>query len=123
MFKVISMILSPKIKEPEASEKTRQTPSQNPETEKEVVIDRMVRMRARITSQNLKALKVPESCEDEKENRKDIISKGRDMDPARPSEAFTSRGKKERARRMGSVARDWQERVSHLPGFDVDPYA
>lgn len=115
MFKVISMILCPA---PESAE---------PE-EMEAVRDRMARMRARTTSQNLQALKLPETESDSSSSsdaqeitRTDIISRGRDIDPSRSSGAFTFRGKEERARRMGSLVRDWHDRVSHLPGFEVDP--
>ncbi|MCA9804295.1 MAG: hypothetical protein KC777_20140 [Cyanobacteria bacterium HKST-UBA02] len=111
MFKVISMIFSPA---PESAE---------PE-EMEAVRGRMSRMRARTTSQNLQALKLPEtesSIDSQEITRTDIISRGRDIDPSKSSGAFTFRGKEERARRLGSLARDWHDRVSHLPGFEVDP--
>ncbi|MGD9684791.1 MAG: hypothetical protein AB7W16_26805 [Candidatus Obscuribacterales bacterium] len=114
MFKVISMIFSP-------------TPESAEPEEMEAVRGRMARMRARTTSQNLQALKLPEPSPDSSINTQeitgtDIISRGRDVDPSKSSGAFTFRGKEERARRLGSLARDWQDRVSHLPGFEVDPH-
>lgn len=58
---------------------------------------------------------------EQNDQRKDILSKARDMEIGTSYKGYTSRAKDEHERRSGSLIRDWHERISHLPGFEVDP--
>jgi hypothetical protein len=53
--------------------------------------------------------------------RKDLLSKARDLEIGTSFSGYTFRGKNQNERRMGSLIRDWHDRISHLPGFEVDP--
>ena len=59
--------------------------------------------------------------EEQNDARKDILSKARDMEIGTSWKGYSIRGKEEHERRMGSLIRDWHERVNHLPGFETDP--
>lgn len=80
----------------------------------------MERMSARRKSIEMSQLVVPEEADD-CEEKKDILSRARDFEIGRAGKGYTFKGKEERTRRMGSIIKDWQDRVRHLPGFEVDP--
>jgi len=83
-------------------------------------ISRMSRMRRKTTEMVLMAEVLHDDGE-QIEARKDILSKARDMEIGTSFKGYSSRAKDENERRNGSLIKDWHERISHLPGFEVDP--
>lgn len=62
-----------------------------------------------------------ESETTDSDDKKDILSRARDLEVGGSWRGYTSRGKDECERRNGYIAKDWQNRCSQLPGFKVDP--
>lgn len=90
------------------------------ETAQDAALERMARMRRKTTE--MTAMFQAVHGEDEQiESRKDILSKARDLEIGTSYKDYTTRAKDENARRNGSLIRDWHQRISHLPGFEVDP--
>lgn len=83
-------------------------------------LDRMSRMRRKTTEMALMAEVLYDDGE-QIESRKDILSKARDLEIGTSFKGFSTRAKDENERRHGSLIKDWHERISHLPGFEVDP--
>ncbi len=101
MFKLISQVFSDKSEQVDHIEDTG--------------VNRMVRMNA--------ARRLTDTVDDgdrECDDKKDFLSRARDSEVG-GGRSYTSRGKEEHNRRMGSLVKDWHRRMAHLPGFKVDP--
>jgi len=93
------------------------------DTTQQANMARMSRMRRKTSEMEalLQAIHGDDDSPEQTDSRKDILSKARDMEIGTSYKGYTSRAKEEHERRMGSLIQDWHERVSHLPGFEVDP--
>ncbi len=89
----------------------------SPESDDEM--KRMTQMRTRITHNKLKALKNPDQ-DGETQNSQNLITRAKNSELGeshRGSATLLS----EEGKQSISILEDWQSRISHLPGFDVDP--
>lgn len=106
MFKLISKVFSDK-SEAETIEQIESTG-----------VERMAKMNAaRRRTEEPRLEFETEDCDE----KKDILSRARDLEVGGSWKGYTSRGKDERERRDGYIAKDWQRRCAQLPGFKVDP--
>ncbi len=79
-------------------------------------MERMSRMRRKTDE-----IVIAETESDEAEEKRDLLTRARDAEIGESWKTYSFKGKEENERRMGSIIRDWKERVRHLPGFEVDP--
>lgn len=84
---------------------------------------RMAKTRRRTSEMALMvaAISGDEDNAEQIDSRKDILSKARDMEIATSYKGYTS-CEEEKERRMGSVVKDWHERINHLPGVGEPQY-